>query len=109
MSAMNDDRVAITLNVLPAFEERVIDWLVDRDDASGFTTYATFGHSASHGELTAAEQVSGRQKRLEFRVELPRRALDEFLAALAARFGGTDLYYYVVPVLRSGHLRRIVE
>jgi hypothetical protein len=109
MTVTNDERVAVTLNVLPAFEERVIDWLIDRDDVSGFTTYSAFGHSARHHELTAAEQVSGRQRRVEIRVELRVPVLEGFLAALAARFGGTDLYYYVVPVLRSGHLRRIVE
>jgi hypothetical protein len=105
MTAANDERVAVTLNVLPALEERVADWLIDRDAASGFTTYPAFGHGARHHELTVAEQVSGRQKRLEVRVELPRAALDEFIAALTERFGGTDLHFYVVPVLRSGHLR----
>jgi hypothetical protein len=109
MTVREGECVAITLNVLPAFEERVVDWLIERDEVAGFTTYTVFGHSASHGDLTAAEQVSGRQKRLEFRVELPLALLDVLLAALAARFSGTDLYYYVVPVLRSGHLRRIVE
>mgnify|MGYP003353351434 CR=1 FL=1 len=107
MTAIESERVAVTLNVLPAFEERVVDWLIDRDDATGFTAYAAFGHSARHGELSAAEQVSGRQKRVEFRVELAGSSVEDFLAALIARFRGVDLYYHVVPVVRSGHLREI--
>jgi hypothetical protein len=95
----------ITLNVAPSLEERVVDWLLDRDAAVGFTSYAAYGHGARHAALSLAEQVSGRQRRVEFRVELPEAALDEFLAELMARFGGFDLYYFVSPVVRSGHLR----
>jgi hypothetical protein len=109
MSAAPEERVAIALNVAPAFEERVVDWLLARDAASGFTSYAAFGHGARQDELSLAEQVQGRQRRIEFRVELPNGALDAFVAALTASFAGTDLYYYVTPVLRSGHLRRIVK
>lgn len=109
MSAAAEGRVALTLNVAPAFEERIVDWLLDRDAASGFTSYAAHGHGARHDELSLAEQVSGRQRRVEFRVELPAGELDGVVAELAARFAGTDLYYYVTPVLRSGHLRRAVE
>jgi hypothetical protein len=106
VTAGQDGRVAVTLSVLPALEERVVDWLIDRDVATGFASYAASAHSADHSALSAAEQVSGRQQRLEFRVELARDALDDFLSGLAGRFGGADLYYYVVPVLRSGHMRR---
>jgi hypothetical protein len=109
MTNASEETVAITLNVLPTFEERIVDWLLDHDTVSGFTSYAAHGHGARHDGLSVAEQVSGRQRRVEFRVELPAAALDGILTSLAAAFGGTDLYYYVTPVLRSGHLRRTVE
>lgn len=102
-------RQAVTLNVAPTLEERIVDWLLDRDAASGFTSYAAHGHGARHAGLSLAEQVSGRQRRVEFRIELPEAALDEFLAELTASFGGFDLYYFVSPVLRSGHLREIAR
>lgn len=100
------ERVAITVNVPPLYEERLVDWLLDRDAASGFTTYAAYGHGAHHDELSLSEQVSGRQRRVEFRVEIASSALDEFVAGLTASFPKADLYYFVTPVLRSGHLRR---
>jgi len=109
MSDTQEERVAIALNVSPAFEERVVDWLLARDAESGFTSYAAFGHGARQDELSLAEQVQGRQRRVEFRIELPSGALDIFVAALTASFAGIDLYYCVTPVSRSGHLRRIVQ
>jgi hypothetical protein len=105
----NEPRVAVTLNVAPAFEERVVDWLLTHDVVSGFTSCAAQGHGANHGDLTVAEQVVGRQRRIEFRVEIAAGALEEFLGLLAARFAGSDLYYFATPVLRSGHLREIVK
>jgi len=108
MSEQPINTLTVTLNVVPALEERVVDWLLARDDAIGFTSYAVHGHGADPGRLTVAEQVSGRQRRMEFRVELSAAALDGFLAELGTEFAGVDLYYFVSPVLRAGHLRRDV-
>ncbi len=109
MSDAPAPRAAVTVNVAPAFEERVADWLLARDTVAGFTSYLAFGHSARHDGLTAAEQVSGRQRRVEFRAEIEAAALDDFVAALHARFAGADLYYSVMPILRSGHLQELPQ
>jgi hypothetical protein len=98
--------VAVTINVPPAFEDRLADWLLGREDVTGFTSVTAYGHGANDGELSVAEQVTGRQKRAEVRLEMAVDAVDTLLAALAAAFDGTELYYFVTPVLRSGHLRR---
>jgi hypothetical protein len=107
MSEQGIGTVIATINVAPAAEERLIDWLLGRDDVAGFTSYVAYGHGASHDDLTVAEQVTGRQRRVELKLELPADALEAFLAALLDGFAGTDLYYYVTPAMRSGHLRRI--
>ena len=96
-------RVIVTLNVVPALEERVVDWLLARDNG-GFTSRAAHGHSSRHDLLTTAEQVSGRQRRIEFEVEMPADVLDVFVGELSDAFANADLYYTAVPVLRSGHL-----
>ncbi len=98
--------VAITINVAPAMEERAIDWLLGREDVMGFTSRAAYGHGASHTDLSVAEQVTGRQRRAEIRLEIAADVLEPLLAALSAAFDGVDLYYTVTPVLRSGHLLR---
>ena len=93
----------------PASEERFVDWLLSSDVVAGFTSYAAYGHGARHDHLSVAEQVSGRQRRIEFRIQLAAEALDGFIAALAAGFRGVDLYFVVTAVLRSGHLGEIVQ
>jgi hypothetical protein len=107
MSQKDLSSYLVTINVPPALEERVVDWLLERGDGLGFTSYVANGHGAGHEHLSIAEQVSGRQRRLEFRVEVPNGTLDSFTAALGAVFGGADVYYFVLPVIRSGHLREI--
>ena len=104
MSEQGVEFVAVTFNVAPALEERFIDWLLVREEVAGFTSCTVYGHGSDHDHLTVAEQVSGRRRRTEFRVELSRAALDPLVAALTKDFAGVDVYYVVVPVLRSGHL-----
>ena len=107
MSQKDLSSYLVTINVPPALEERVVDWLLERGDGLGFTSFVANGHGAGHEHLSVAEQVSGRQRRLEFRVEVPAGTLDAFVAALSATFGGADVFYVVVPVIRSAHLREI--
>ena len=109
MSTSTFGSFVVTLNLPPALEERIVDWLLEREDGLGFTSYTANGHGGSHEHLSVAEQVSGRQRRLEFRVEVPAESVDSFIAGLSAAFGGADVYYFVSPVIRSGHLREIAS
>jgi hypothetical protein len=94
----------VTLNVPPALEERIVDWLLARDSSSGFTANAAYGHGSGHDNLSIAEQVSGRQRRTEFRVTLAAPLLDVFVGELTTAFGQADVYYTAVPLVRAGHL-----
>jgi len=96
--------VLVTINVPPALEEAVVDWLLARDSVTGFTSYRAYGHASAHEHLSIAEQVSGRQRRLEFRVSMAALALDVFLSDLADQFSGADVFFVATPVLRSAHL-----
>jgi hypothetical protein len=96
----------VTLTLAPALEERIVDWLLERQDVETFTGYTTFAHGATGRDLSVAEQVSGRRRRVEIRVELQAQALDDWLAELSEAFGGADVSYFVAPILRSGHLHR---
>ncbi|HVY67121.1 MAG TPA: DUF3240 family protein, partial [Gammaproteobacteria bacterium] len=84
--------VVVTLNVAPVAEERVIDWLLGRAEVAGFTSVAVFGHGASHDDLSVAEQVTGRQRRVAIRFEIAAEALEPLLAALIAALEGTDVH-----------------
>ena len=98
--------VTVTLTLAPALEERIIDWLLGRQDVETFTGYTAYAHAAAGGDLSVAEQVSGRRRRVEVRVELQAQALDDWLAELSEAFGGADVSYFVAPILRSGRLHR---
>jgi Protein of unknown function (DUF3240) len=97
------DLVAVSINVPPVLEESIVDWLLARAGGHGFTAYAAHGHGAAHEHLTIAEQVRGRQRRMEFRVVLPGTALEDFVADLEREFAATDLYFHALPVLVAGH------
>ena len=99
------EQVLVVLTGSPALESQLIDWLLLQEGGLGFTSSTVHGHSTQHDHLSIPEQVSGRQRRLQFQVQLNRNLLDEFLSKLAAEFAAADLHYWVVPLLAGGHLR----
>lgn len=109
MSIAKTDQALVVLNVPPSLEEAVVDWLLARHNSSGFTSQAVHGHSASHKDLTPAEQVSGRRGRLQFEVQMARASVDEFLNSASIKFGKADGRYWVLPVIVAGHLDVIEE
>lgn len=106
MNAALFDKVLIVITSPPALERQLVDWLMSQDDEMGFSSGPIHGHSSSHGHLSVAEQVSGRQRRLQFQVQLGSDRLAAFLDALKSEFSGADLHYWVVPVVEAGHLHK---
>ena len=102
MSIDGGGEALVILNVSPELEEALIDWLLEREDGSGFTSFPVQGHSTRHEGLSIAEQVSGRQRRHQFQVELAAGRVDEFLEALEGALGGAGIHYWVMPLVRSG-------
>ena len=98
--------VLIVLNVAPALEDDVIDWLLERKGDQGFTRVAVHGHGARQSGLSVAEQVTGRQNRVQFDVAIPADESDAFLRDAASYFGGADVHYQILPLLDFGRLQR---
>lgn len=98
------ESVLVVLTVPQALVGVFVDWLLGRADGIGFTSYPVAGHSDRHDALSIAEQVTGRQRRHQFQVQLPATELDEFLAAARSEFGSASVHYWVVPVIRCGRL-----
>lgn len=103
--AVPGGKVAVTLSVPPALEERVIDWLLARPDVAAFTSGAAYRYGADSSALSIAEQVSGRQRRAEITLEMLAEAVAGWLRDLARDFSGMEIGYRVTPVLLSGDLR----
>lgn len=103
MSVSNTEQALVVLNVPPSQEEAVVDWLLARG-GSGFTSQPVFGHSSDHDNLSPAEQVSGRRRRLQFQIQMPSASVDTFLREGRERFGTADAHYSVSPLIACGPL-----
>lgn len=97
--------VAVTLSVAPTLEQRVVDWLLARADVPTFASGVVHVYGGDGRGLSVAEQVTGRQRRVELAVELPAGAVEGWLKALATAFAAADIRYRVTPVVLSGRLQ----
>jgi Protein of unknown function (DUF3240) len=104
MNASIDGQVLAAITCSPALESQLIDWLLLQEGGAGFSSVQVHGHSTRHEHLSIAEQVSGRQRRLQFQIQLDAARLDEFLGGLKSEFAGADIHYWAVPILAGGHL-----
>ena len=104
MTKLRCEESLVVLNVPPTLEEAIVDWLLAREGSTGFTSFPVFGHSTRHDELSAAEQVSGRQKRQQFQIQISDHALDEFLDDARATLGSAGVHFWVLPLYAGGHL-----
>jgi Protein of unknown function (DUF3240) len=104
MTTVDSKEVLVILTVTRQLEEVVVDWLLSRRDATGFTSFPVAGHSVRHDSLSAAEQVTGRQRRQQFQVRLPASAVESFLDDAAVAIGAAGVQYWVVPLIAGGHL-----
>jgi hypothetical protein len=91
----------LTIIATPELEERLVDWLLDRG-CNGFTTMHCQGHGVQHDQLSAAEQVAGRQRRVAFWLQLPEWEARDLVSRLGARFGAAGLHYWLAPVTAAG-------
>lgn len=105
MTESNHNESLVTLNVPPELEEPIVDWLLAREDSTGFTSFPVYGHSTSHAGLSQTEQVSGRQRRQQFQIQL--RAVDVglFIENIRQSFAAAGIHYWVLPLIQGGHLR----
>lgn len=94
----------VMLSVPPTLEEPIADWLMEQHPDIGFTSVASHGHGADHSILSAVEQVTGKQRRVEIQLIIPAQLVDELLRGLQAQFTNADVHYWVMPVIESGEL-----
>lgn len=102
---MNVEHHLLVLSAPPALEEALIDWLLEHGEGAGFTSHPVSGHSSRHGHLSLAEQVSGRQRRVQFQVHAEAGRIQAILQGLRRDFTGSDVHYWVAPLVMSGHLK----
>ena len=92
------------LIVSPSVEYAVADWLLEREEVSGFSSLPVSGHGSSEKSMSLAEQVAGRRRQVLFMVHLEADAAALLLDALCAAFRGSGMHYWLVPATAAGHI-----
>ncbi len=97
-------QVLITLTVPPSVEESMVDWLLQFNDHSGFTSHRANGHSSRLDGLNLAEQVAGRKEQVRFQMHISSDDLPRLLNSLREAFNGAGLHYWITPLIDAGHI-----
>jgi hypothetical protein len=92
------------LVVSPSVEYAVADWLLEREELSGFSSLEIRGHGSSEKSMSLAEQVAGRQRQTLFVVHMDEAAARVVLAALREAFRGSGMHYWLTPAAEAGHI-----
>lgn len=92
----------LILNINPELEEDLVDYLLQLDYVSGFTSFQVRGHGR-HSVMSLAEQVSGRRKRTQIEIVLQEADVPEVLQGLESNVG-RDITYWQQPVSNYGRI-----
>lgn len=94
----------LSLVVHPEVEDVVTDWLLERDEVSGFSSSPIAGHGSSEHALSLAEQVAGRRRQVLFQLHLELVTARRLLDDLRQEFRGSGMHFWLTPLLDSGHV-----
>lgn len=103
---MTQDNVAQGLLILianPKLEDMLVDFLLQQNKLSGFTSSQVSGHGAGRAavNLSLVEQVTGRQNRVQFMLHAPLPVLHGLIQEIRQKFQNTDMHYILLPVLEA--------
>ena len=99
---MSHEHYLLQLQVSPSLEEAVVDCLLSLDKPPSFSSHSINAHHGNHHQLSAAEQVTGRQRKISFTLLLDKAQLATVLNAIKQAFTGSGLEYSVLPVIEVG-------
>ncbi len=101
---MSHQQQLLVLSVPPALSDSLVDWLLENENARGFTSSTVRGHSRDTRDYNITEQVTGRQKRVQFQLVGKTDAIQDLISSLKTDFHQTGVHYWVVPILDEGQL-----
>lgn len=99
---MSHEHYLLQLQVAPSLEEAVVDCLLSMDNPLGFSSHTIHAHHAHHQQLSAIEQVTGRQRKIAFTLQIEKSQLATVLSHIKQSFSGSGLEYSVLPVIEAG-------
>ncbi|MGD8932984.1 MAG: DUF3240 family protein [Chromatiales bacterium] len=96
--------VLLSLVISPEIEDAMVDWLLQQEQISGFTSLQVSGHGASPHSMSISEQVAGRRRQVMFQTHLSEVDAVAVIMGLEENFAGSGMHYWSTPLLTSGHL-----
>jgi hypothetical protein len=94
-------KALLVLNIPPSLEDDMVDYLLALDEVKGFTSFTAQGHGGGE-QLSVAEQVSGRRRRVQFEIIVDIDLVDNIVAGLSTNVG-KDIAYWQLQVSGIGH------
>lgn len=103
MTQANAAEALLILIVAPKLEDMLVDFLLQQNTISGFTSLPVSGHGSvrGHVQLSLVEQVTGRQNRVQFMLHAPLPVLHSLIEEVRQKFQNTDMHYILLPVLEA--------
>jgi hypothetical protein len=97
----------LILIVPPNLEEMLVDFLLLQTAVAGFTSSKVNGHGTVNAmvngggsaELSMVEQVTGRQRRVQFMLHAAVDDLQHLVIALKTTFKSSDVHCMLLPML----------
>lgn len=88
----------------PSVEETIVDWLLEHDSIEGFSSAEAYGHGVRHTGMSLQEQVTGRQRRVQFTIKTETAFANHLIEDMRKQFTGVGLRYFIVPLMGEGRL-----
>ncbi len=98
------DEALLSLVFPPALNDLLVDWLLEQPEVKGFISLPVNGHGGSEHSMSAAEKVAGYRKGAMIQTHMPQKKACELLRRLKKVFHGSDIHYWMTPLIVGGHL-----
>jgi hypothetical protein len=98
------DQCLLLIFAPPSVEETMVDWLLEHEDIEGFSSAEAYGHGARKTGMSMLEQVTGRQRRVQFMIHTSNAIAGHLVEDMRENFTGVGLHYFIVPVMQAGRL-----
>jgi hypothetical protein len=100
---MKTESVCLNLIAARRLRDELFDYLREQNDlVTGFTASAAVGHGPNAQLHTTEEQVKGYADQILVRIILESADAQRLLDRLAAEFAGTEMVYWIAPVMEFG-------
>jgi len=100
----NTQQTLLSIVVSPSVEDSLVDWLLEVDDVTGFTSFPVNGHGSSVHSMNLSEQVAGSRRKILFQTYLSQSQALQILDKMKQDFDNCGIHYWLTPLSAGGHL-----